>query len=325
MIHSHPARDITLSLTQHRLCARIARLYYESEMTQEQIGELLGLSRMKVNRLLGQARHAGVVQIRVNAPDEPYGRIQHDLLTTLRLQDVRVVSTPPSPGSLRSALAAGAATWLIEQLRPDMVVGVGLGRTVALMPDAFRINRSLSCNFITVEGVGSSSRAGFAAYNVASRLADAVGATSEIITAPTFVTEPATRDALLAEPAVCASLQRARSADLVVQSVGTVNRDALLYQHGTLSDDDLDQLQQMGAIGDALGHFFDEKGGHVPWPTDDVHIGLTLEDLRKLPTSVLVAGGSDKARVIRAALRGGYFNVLITDADTAGLLLEWGR
>ena len=317
-------REIDLPLPSHRLCARIARLYYESEMTQEQIGEALGISRMKVNRMLSLARRTGVVRFCVTGPDEPYAALQHELLTAYRLRDVRVTATPPARASLRSSLAAGAAAWLLEQLRPGLMLGVGLGRTVALIPETFRTARPVACTFVTVEGVGASPRAVFADYNVTSRLADAAGATSEIITAPTFVSEPATRDLLLAEPAVRASLDRARRADLVIQSVGTVDRDALLYRHGTLSDLDLVRLREAGAVGDALGHFFDADGRHVPWPTDDVHIGLTLEELRRLPTSALVAGGREKARVIRAALRGGYFNVLITDADTARLLLEGG-
>ena len=318
-------REIDLPLPSHRLCARIARLYYESEMTQEQIGEALGISRMKVNRMLSLARRTGVVRFQVTGPDEPYAALQHELLTAYRLRDVRVTAAPPAGASLRSSLAAGAAAWLTEQLRPGLTLGVGLGRTVALIPRTFRPARPVACAFITVEGVGASPRSAFAAYNVTSRLADAAGATSEIITAPTFVSEPATRDLLLAEPAVRASLERARGADLVIQSVGTVDRDALLYRHGTLSDRDLVRLREAGAVGDALGHFFDRDGRHIPWPTDDIHIGLTLEELRRLPTSALVAGGREKARVIRAALRGGYFNVLITDAGTARLLSEETR
>ena len=61
-------KGIDLPISEHRLCARVARLYYESDQTQEQIGELLGLSRMKVNRLLRLALKTGVIQIRIFGP-----------------------------------------------------------------------------------------------------------------------------------------------------------------------------------------------------------------------------------------------------------------
>lgn len=324
MIDSPSIQRVGLPLAQHRLCARAARLYYESELTQEQIGEVLGLSRMKVNRLLSQARQSGVVQIIITGPDEPFGDLQENLLTSFGLQDVRIVPSDPSEEGLRSAIATGAADWLVEMLRPDVIVGFGLGRTVALLPNTFAVRKPVHCRFVTVEGAGGSPDARFAPYNVTSRLADAAGATSEIISAPTFVTDPDLRDALLSEPTVSESLATARAAGIVIQSVGTVTPSSLLYRHGTLSDQDLDELLLAGAVGDALGHFFDENGEHVPWPTDDRHIGLTLDDLTKLPTSTLVAGGKDKVIAIRAALRGGYFNVLITDNATAASLLEIG-
>jgi len=315
-------RAIALDLAQHRLCARTAKLYYESELTQAEIGDILGISRMRVNRLLSLARDSGVVQIRIIGAAEPFGDLQHELGTALRLQDVRVVPTVPFPDGLRKSIAAGAANWLDDQLEPGVVIGLGLGRTIALLPETFAPKAPVSCTFVTVEGVGTSANAGFAAYNVTSRLADAAGGRAVIVSAPTFVSDPTLRDGLLSEPSVSATLSVARNADIVVQSVGTVATDALLYHHGTLDQNDLRELHSAGAVGDALGHYFDAQGNHVPFRTDDAHIGLTLEDLRKLSTSALIAGGKDKVPAIRAAIAGGYFNVLITDSEAATQLLE---
>ncbi len=315
-------RAIALDPAQHRLCARVAKLYYESELTQAEIGDILGISRMRVNRLLSLARDSGVVEIRIIGTEEPFGELQHELATALRLQDVRIVPTVPFPDGLRESIAAGAAAWLDEQLEPGIIVGLGLGRTIARLPETFAPTAPVSCTFVTIEGVGTGADAGFAAYNVTSRLAAAAGGRAVIVSAPTFVSDPSLRDGLLSEPSVSATLGVARNADIVMQSVGTVTTDALLYDHGTLNKRDLSELHEAGAIGDALGHYFDAEGNHVPFRTDDAHIGLTLDDLRKLSTSALVAGGKDKVQVIRAAITGGYFNVLITDAEAAAQLVE---
>ena len=324
MITSAPSRTINLPPADHRLCARVARLYYESELTQEQIGDFLGLSRMKVNRLLRLASTSGVVQIQIIGPDEPHAELLHQLQLLFRLKDARVVSAPLPEQSLRSVLAAAASQWLADQLEENLVIGIGLGRTVALMPETFSVPQPVACRFVTLEGVGVSPNAGFAAYDVTSRLAEAAGGTAGIISAPTFVSTAAIRSALIVEPSVRDSLDVARKAGLMLQSVGTVTTDALLYRHGTLSASDLAQLDKAGAVGDALGHFFDANGTHVPWPTDDLHVGLTLEELKDCPTSALVAGGEDKVVAIRAAIRGGFANTLITDADTAQVLLDVG-
>lgn len=315
-------RKVDLPRDEHRLCARVARLYYGSHLTQEQIGQQLGLSRMKVNRLLKLATETGVVQIRIVDVDEPHADLAEALEAAFHLRDVRVVPDPTSELDLRPALAAAAAQWLAERLTDGLVVGVGLGRTVALLPATFSIPAPVDCWFVTLEGVGVSPNAGFAAYDVTSRLADAAGGRAEVISAPTFMSSSSVRDALLTEPSVATALSLARSAGLMIQSLGTVSSDALLYRHGTLSREDLTSLEAAGAVGDALGHFFDTDGVHVDWPTDDLHVGLTLDDLRRCPTSAVVAGGLDKVAAISGALRGRIANVLITNATTAQRLLE---
>jgi deoxyribonucleoside regulator len=130
--------------------------------------------------------------------------------------------------------------------------------------------------------------------------------------------------ALVSEPSVSDSLDAARSAGLLLQSVGSVSTDALLFRHGMLTAADLTTLRGAGAVGDALGHFFDADGVHVPWRIDDLHVGLTLDEMKRRPSSALVAGGDDKVLAIRGAIRGGFANTLITDAATAERLLDIG-
>ena len=318
------SRGVALPIAEHRLVARVARLYYESGLTQQQIGDFLGLSRMKVNRLISLASKAGIVQIQIIGPDEPHAALLHKLQSEFRLRAARIVSDPLPEETLRGVLAAAAADWLAEQLRDDLVIGLGLGRTVALIPQTFSVASPVDCRFVTLEGVGVSPNAGFAAYDVTSRLAEAAGGRAGIISAPTFVSTASIRNALIAEPSVSVALEIARNAALMIQSVGTVTTDGLLFRHGTLTASDLTRLQKAGAVGDALGHFFDSDGDRIPWPTDELHVGLTLEDLKECPTSALVAGGEDKVLAIRGAIRGQFVNALITDAYTAERLLDLG-
>ena len=48
-----------------RLLIKVARLYYQEDMTQSQIAKRLCLSRQKVQRLLSQARDEGIVRITI--------------------------------------------------------------------------------------------------------------------------------------------------------------------------------------------------------------------------------------------------------------------
>src|SRR5437764_14650346 len=59
-----------MAIAESRLrhLVKVAQLYYEDDLNQEEISARLQLSRTKVARLLQEARRIGIVQIRVVAP-----------------------------------------------------------------------------------------------------------------------------------------------------------------------------------------------------------------------------------------------------------------
>lgn len=311
-----------LSPREHRQCVQIARLYYEADLTQEEIGDQLGLSRVKVNRILRLAKEAGILEIRIHGIEEPSRMMEDQLLARWRLRDAVVVADAPTEVGLISQLAEGAAGWLADHLRPGLRIGLGLGRTVSKLPDSFRVEKSVDCSFTEIEGAAPNQSTGFSSYNVTSKMGEIAGAHTEFIPAPTFVTDRGLRDRLIEEPSISNALEQARGSDIILQSVGTVSKSALLHIHGVITDDDLAELRGLGAVGDALGHYFDVAGEPINFRTDDIHVGLTLADLKKVPVSALVAGGPEKLPAIRGGLRGGYFNVLITDISTAQILID---
>ena len=67
--------------------------------------------------------------------------------------------------------------------------------------------------------------------------------------------------------------------------------------------------------------WFDADGNVVRGATSDRRIGMDLQELRSMPHVIGIAAGSDKVTAIRAALRGGYLNALVTDEETAEQLL----
>lgn len=311
-----------LSPRERRQCVQVCRLYYEADLTQEEIGGQLGLSRVKVNRILRLARVAGILEVRINGIEEPSRIVEDELLVGWRLKDAVVVADAPTEEGLTSQLAEGAARWLSEQLKPSLRIGLGLGRTISKLPDSFHVEKPVDCSFTEIEGAAPNQTTGFSSYNVTSRMGAIAGARTEFIYAPTFVTDRELRDRLVEEPSIASALEQARQSDIILQSVGTVSESALLHIHGVVTDDDLEELRTRGAVGDALGHYFDGEGRPISFRTDDIHVGLALEDLRNVPTSVLVAGGPEKVQAIRGGLLGGFFNVLVTDISTAQQLIE---
>ncbi|MEG0711971.1 MAG: sugar-binding domain-containing protein, partial [Niameybacter sp.] len=89
----------------------------------------------------------------------------------------------------------------------------------------------------------------------------------------------------------------------------------------TLSKNDILYLGMNGAVGDILCHFIDVEGHLIHSPIEDRLISTPLEVLKTLPNVIGIAAGAQKVEAIRAALKGGYFNVFITDEATAKQLV----
>ena len=304
-----------------RLYVRVAKLYYENGFTQSEIGEKLGYSRVTIHRILNRAIELGIVEIKINLPENENFELEQDLIVKYNLRDAVVVSDPEGEDSLYLVLAKGAVDWLNRYLKNGMRVGLGLGRTISHLPMVFSPDSPLDCIFSEIVGGASDHSGGFAKYNVTSRMAELAGGKAEFLYAPNLVSNAEVQKALLNEPSISAALERARKCDIVIQSIGTVDDSAILFVEKKITLAELDSLRKAGAVGDALGHYFDINGELVDTFVDDRIIGIDLYDLKKIPWSVLVAGGETKNLAIRSAMKGSFFNVLVTSAGTARHLL----
>lgn len=314
--------NVNLTEEEYRFCVRVAKLYYENDLTQNEIAEKLGFSRVKINRVLKQVREAGILEVHINAPDDFYFDIENALIAKYGLRDAFVVMDEEPGPALYLSLARGAASWLKQHFEPGICIGLGLGRTISFLPQAFNLPDPVDCTFVEIVGAASSNSNGLASYNVTSKMAELAGGKAEFFYAPTFVSDPDLKRRLLQESSVVKAVELARSATITLQSVGPVDNSALLFLYKYIDESVLEELQQKGAVGDALGHYYDRNGNHIPSTTDDRCIGIELDDLKRIPWSVCIAGGSEKVLPIHGAIKGNFFNVLVTNLSTAQSLLN---
>ena len=130
-----PLPDVDLGLQipvdlEEQLATRAAWLYFVAENTQAQIGKTLGLTRVRVNRLLAHARRLGLVQVTISGRLASSIKLEDALRTRFGLRDAVVVPSAPEPDKLRAVIAAAAGHYLAQQLKDGMSVGVGWGQTL---------------------------------------------------------------------------------------------------------------------------------------------------------------------------------------------------
>lgn len=303
------------------LLGRVARLHYVHGLTHQQIADALGLSRVKVTRLLADARRAGIVEIRVHSDRTIFTDLELGLTDRFGLDQAWVAPTFEDRASLLNSIGIAGAECLQATLEPQMTVAVGLSETVGAMVPHIRADHLTQVTFVPAAGSRPSSNGAVNPHEVANGLARAFGARSRHLPAPVLARTLESATVLRAEPDVTEALRLARDADIGVFGVGGTQPGAGLLMDGTVPEDMIRQLIDAGAVGDMSGAFFDKSGTLVRSGFDQRVMAISLEDIAGIPIRIALAGGPGKVEALRGALAGGLITRLVTDQHTAQSLL----
>jgi DNA-binding transcriptional regulator LsrR (DeoR family) len=307
-----------------RLLAKVARLYHERGLRQQEIASTLNLSQARVSRLLKEAVEQGIVRSVVVLPDGVYTDLEEAVALAYGLRDVVVVNTEGSGADITQALGSAAAAYLDATLKGGDVIGVSTwsGCLLAAVESMRRKPQAVAERVIQLFGGVGRPEAQVQATRITGRLAQVTGAQPVFVPTPGVVGSAQIQQAMMSDPSVEAV--RAQWSDVTVSlvGIGSVSPSPLLQHSGNaFSEVDQDELRKLGAVGDICLRFFGADGLPVASDFDDRVIGIDAGTLRGIPRRVAIAGGHEKKAAIRAALLGGWANVLITDVGVAEELL----
>lgn len=299
---------------------RVAWYYYVENLTQQQIATRLGTSRVRINRALSACRESGLVQIGINGALSECVELEQRLTAAYQLREAVVVPTPEDPDLVTEAVGVGAGSYLNRVIRDGQTLGIGWGQTVVETLRAVGAKTFRSMAAVSLQG-GLSHCARLNTFEIVSDFAKRLGADCYYFAAPIFASSPSVRDLLLEQTPILETYQQALAADLSLFTVGDMTR-SLIVTYGIRNKSDVAALTGAGAVGDLLGQFIDGEGEPVDHELNRRTVAVALEDVRRMKHAILASGGAHKHEVTRAALRGGYADVLVTDLDTARALVD---
>jgi DNA-binding transcriptional regulator LsrR (DeoR family)/sugar phosphate isomerase/epimerase len=299
--------------------ARAVWLYHMGMLTQQEIADQLGLTRLRVNRILGQARLDGSVRVEVRLPLAGCVALEGRLMERFSLTRAIVVPSVANYPDTQRTVGEAAGSLLDGLLASARTIGVGWGRT--LRESLRRITpRTLPGARVVALMGGLTHGSGTNTFEVATGFAEALGADCHYLAAPIYCPDPETRQALLTHVGLAGVMERAQAADVALVSCGDLSQRSLLAATHMVHEE-LEVLRQLGTVGDLLGTFLDRTGAPVAHPLNRRVMALAPEGLRRVAVSVLASGGTNKAPAIAAILAGGYVNHLVTDEACAEVLL----
>jgi DNA-binding transcriptional regulator LsrR (DeoR family) len=307
--------DSELMIDRTEQLARVASMYYEDNLTQDEIAQRIAASRSTVSRLLQEARDAGFVEIVVHYPWKTVSEMENYLTNRFHLRQARVLNAANRPytETLRG-LGVLAARYVESVLEETELLSISWGAAVYNTVQALRPARRLPVTVVQMVGAIGEGDPLMDGPELARLLARICGGEYRYLHAPLIVEDTQAREVLLHEPRIRETLSLARRADLALVGIGApVADDHSLQRAGYLDVNELAKLRSQGVAGDICGRHYDAQGRVLDVEMNQRIVGVELDALREIKCVLGVAGGRHKAEAILGALRGGYVNVLITD------------
>lgn len=307
----------------HDLMLRAAWAHFIEGRTQDAVARELGLTRAKTNRLISECREMGLVRIGIDSKARIAVREERALKERFALEDVWVIPRAESEAAAVRTVGTCAGTYVSEHLGPGETLAIGWGRTLSesiagLQPRKAQGNRVVTLLGGMVRGNELNS------FDIASRYARTLAGECCYLIAPRVAESAETAHALLAQEHVREALTIAAEADLALIGIDDLSNASTLSRMGQFSKAEYDALKRAGAVSMLQGVALDRDGKVIAHPIAARTVGLDPETFAKIPRRIVAASGSRKTACIRATLKGGHCNILITDEATAEAVLRLG-
>lgn len=322
-----------MNTNSERFFLKIVDMYYKDEMSQEEIGKKLNISRTTVSRALTKAKAEGYVKIVINYPLESPIELEKAIEKQYGIKEA-IVAMAKDEYLSDYLVSAQVCDYIVRVVRNHMTIGVTWGRTMRKVIDNF--NSENFTKKITAKGVTTVPFLGSTTISspkdeqfrltysniIATELGELMHGNSFNVPAPTLVSNAKVKEIIENEPEVKRVLDKARNCDIALLGIGALEKKSSLAAVEFTAENMIEEFKKKGGAGEIVCRAFDTEGNIMNTELNDKVIGISLEDIRKIPTRVGIAYGLNKVKAIKGAMRGGFINVLITDSFTAKALTD---
>lgn len=298
------------------LMAEAASLYYEKKLTQQEIADLLKLSRQTVSKLLGDALRENIVEIKIHNPQKDRENLGAQICKNFCIQNCVVCGVSNKGADLRRMMTVKAAVDYITPIveKGNQKIALSWGRTIQALIGQIPALKTKGNTVFPLFGATDNEHAYFSSNELARGMADKIGAHVKYAWFP-YLPDSVDDCRLLKNLSYYKNMQALwNEADLAIVGIGgTVILEVFGKTFGYREN-------RHTVIGDVATHFFNEKGAFVDLYADTLR--ASVDNLKNAKNTIAVACGDDKVSAIAGALRTGMIDTLITDEYTAAQILE---
>ena len=302
---------------------KACKLYYDGGMYQEEIGGMMHISRPEVSRLLSEGRKYNIVQITVNDPVNTCGELSRQIRERYHLGYVKVAPSGNSEESAKNNVGQVASEFLNERIREHSRIGISWGTTLSVFVRTFQSQTPFpGARIVQMVGGSYNENLNIDGRELVKILAKKLRCSHSILQAPLYVHNTALRDLLMQEPDVIHHFRYVQALDMAFVGIGNASKEnSIAFRGNYIAEQEAIRLSEQGFVCDICGHQLLADGSEPSNFLSDRVVGVSLEQLHRIPIVVGLCTGHKKAIPLRAALRGGHINALILDEICAIALL----
>jgi DNA-binding transcriptional regulator LsrR (DeoR family) len=298
------------------LAARVAREFYLEGVSKIDIADRLGISRFRVARLLDAARESGMVRIEIALPGGSLDvGLSAELCAAFGLKYAFAFDFPDHDEvALRRRVGEAAGQALMDIIAPGDVLGLSWARSLSGLAAA--LTRMPPCPIVQLTGAvpppdGRDLRS----------VARIGGGTAHVFYAPMIVDDAETAAAIRRQADVADALALVPSVTIAMVAIGAW-APGLSTIYDACSPAERTEIAKLGVCAESAGVFLGRDGRPVPTALDNRMIVTPGPVLEQIPCIIAVAYAVTKAAAVRAAIRGGMINGLVTHTSLARTLLS---
>jgi deoxyribonucleoside regulator len=306
-----------------KILVEVAKLYYQHQLSQEKIAKKIRVSRPTVSRLLQQARDTGIVKIEIIDSAEIGTQLESALIDKYNLKNAFVVPNDADDNNVIKKRLGKAAVLIVDKLVSEgIILGISWGTTMQEVAKQIQARNIKDMIVVQLNGGISRAELDTHASEIAKVISEKYRAIPYLMPLPAIFDRAELKQAILSDKNIAHTLELGQKAEIALFTIGSFDYDSVLVKANYFESSEVNELLKAGAVGDICSRILKSDGTICSEELNSRTIGIELEELKKKPYSIAVAGGKDKLAAIRAGLMGKWFNILITDEWVATELLR---
>lgn len=313
-------------IEQHKLLIKIAQLYYEENKTQSEIAKIVNIHRSSISRMLKTIRELGIVSISINYDLLPDIALEEKLRTKFNLKQVIVVPVNLNldSDSKNQIVCNVAANALLKNIKDNDVIGVSWGRSVNYIVESLKSDLTSFKNLTVVPMIGGPSGKIDTKYhvnNIAYKLSNNLNSQAVLIDYPAVVDTAQLKTEIEKTQHMKELHNWWRKITVALFGIGcpAISKSSIWYGfYGEL----FQRITDKNIVGDILSRFYDKNGKELITPFCNQIIGITLDELKKIPLKICASGDPEKLNSLTAALKANYIDILVISDEMANQLVE---